>query len=1762
MTTSPVGEKITGHYSKVLVIDSPNSPQIDSEYFDRALEQIRTKLLDKTRRNRLLNFKESARDIAVIDEMPNQVHEHLVLDGASFCFLPLPDLDERENGTEDEPPRELPSANHGLRVERRHRDAKLQTPFRQKELDRRLRRLFLEHRTIIEETGANNLYLAMGFLRWRDDQEETPSQLAPLMLVPVRFEREGRAGAARYHVVFDDEALDTNYSLFEKLKHSFDMTLPFLSDDHIPENYWREVDEAIEKKKKKGWQVVREMTFGLFRFQKQVMWRDLDPKRWPRHSPLIDKELVRRILVGPRSGESAPGILTETYRQDDLGQPSPSVRLIRDADSSQFAALMDALMREDGLVIEGPPGTGKSQTITNLIAAALADGKTVLFVAEKMAALEVVYHRLEESRLGDFCLQLHGLKTGKKELLESVETRMNRRARPPDNLHRKHQLLENVRKELIDTSKALSVPAGPLELPLHDVVWHVEHLRQVLPDDFTPIELPDTSSLSFSDFTQAKQQLEDLGLEWTAIPKNAQQAWSGFRPLKISDSDVGMLTDAIQECVSAISHLQEWFASSPAGPILRNAKISKILALSKHSVEELLPPLPDGISNELVFRILDDDLVAPLELLLESIDGYLHKVDEVNQTFDFASTEADTYVCWLQDYANPITGVACSESVRIKDLREESNLYSQVIEDLETISDKALPVLRLVRSFARTVSDCEDLSVRAVELTKGPDSLFRHASPMHSKPVAKALLHDAQQRSIEIVDRTRDLEDFILDAVGETSALRDSVRQVTQRRDALAPILHSEYRRAKRHIRSLMKDPKRFSRKPEFLKSLAQLEGFCLARDEFASDSDVAHALGSLFEGIETNWDKLSELVRFSKDLRKTLGAEKAQEVLSDWPSHVDRMQVAGDALRSATGRFRKFASSHSFPPTLWQRPLDEIAQTLRPWAARIDGARDILFQPWCNHQRTLGESLQAVRSYWDAISKQREIETNARFDFLLEAYWRGPDTQLDRLREARDWIACRLGFRAIDRHLLLTNFTETGALDRSRLEELLRRISAFSSAVEAHVRRLENFGSIELTAWMDGAETDLDRFLDKLRRCADTVLNAPLIARWEVRRESVTHIGLGPITESLTANRIRGDQCGNAFDYSVHSKILKSQIAAVPILSKFGNETYEGLRARFAELDKAMLELTADEIAADLCHMRPPEGIGSGPVRNYTETRLLRHEANKKRRHIPLRQLVARASNSLQALKPCFLMSPLSVSQFLPPGEIQFDLVVMDEASQIRPEDALGSIARGRRAVIVGDPKQLPPSSFFDTAIAEDEDAEETIVDDTESILDVCLKQFPFRRLRWHYRSEHEDLIRFSNESFYEGDLIIFPSPRGDSREFGVHSKLIETPSYKRGRNLQEARVVVDNIVNHFRRTPSKSLGVAAFNKRQAEEIELLLEQTRRLDPALDELISDSSDSEPLFIKNLENVQGDERDVIFISVTYGPERPGERSFQRFGPINSDLGWRRLNVIATRARQRVEVFSSMRPTDVLVGEKTSRGVQAFRNYLEYAETGRVQSYGRSSRGAPDSEFEEAVGTVVKNLGYEIEPQVGVEGFFIDIGIRHPDRPGEFLMGLECDGKTYHSSPSVRDRDRLRQEILEGKGWSIHRIWSTSWFHARMAEIDRLARAIKQRLEEDRRAPPPPSRESEIMIPEEQDIQESRDMISEALNRFWEQNIKPQFPERQNGILSEKMIEVLSRRLPRTKEEWFRAIPLAQREKLDRRQITFLPDIFDLISEYA
>jgi hypothetical protein len=357
------------------------------EYLIQSLETSRAKLLDLTRRNRLLSYRESARDVGFIDEMPDQVYERLRA-GQGFALDPLDEHVESEPGEELD--RSLPkSLRRDEEVDERYRDDRLQTAFRERDLERRLRRLYSDHRSSIEETGANALYLAMGFLRWYDSEDSEAAFVSPLLLIPVRLERERGFGASVYKLVPNEQDLDTNYALAEKLWKNFDIRLPEVNDECTPESYWRAVLDAIGPARRARWTVVREMALGLFRFQKQVMWHDLDPDRWPSETPLLDHSMLRRVLLGPQQGEAPPGQLSHEYAQDgdEAKDAGHDLALVRDADSSQYAALVDALGRQDGLVIEGPPGTGKSQTITNLIAAALAKGEKVLFVAEKMAAL-------------------------------------------------------------------------------------------------------------------------------------------------------------------------------------------------------------------------------------------------------------------------------------------------------------------------------------------------------------------------------------------------------------------------------------------------------------------------------------------------------------------------------------------------------------------------------------------------------------------------------------------------------------------------------------------------------------------------------------------------------------------------------------------------------------------------------------------------------------------------------------------------------------------------------------------------------------------------------------------------------------------------------------------------------------------------------------------------------------------------------------------------------------------------------------------------------------------------------------------------------------------------------------------------------------------------------------------------------------------------------------------------------------------------------
>jgi very-short-patch-repair endonuclease len=503
------------------------------------------------------------------------------------------------------------------------------------------------------------------------------------------------------------------------------------------------------------------------------------------------------------------------------------------------------------------------------------------------------------------------------------------------------------------------------------------------------------------------------------------------------------------------------------------------------------------------------------------------------------------------------------------------------------------------------------------------------------------------------------------------------------------------------------------------------------------------------------------------------------------------------------------------------------------------------------------------------------------------------------------------------------------------------------------------------------------------------------------------------------------------------------------PALRQFERASHEETAAHFRQAD--LDSLRHNRVRAMRRHFEQLPNPQAGG-----QMLLLRNEFAKKTRHLPLRRLMEQAGRAVQAIKPVFMMSPLSVAGFLPPGAVEFDLVVFDEASQVKPVDALGAIARGRQLVVVGDSKQLPPTSFFDSLTGSGEEAdEENVTADIPSILELCkARRMPERMLRWHYRSRHQSLIAASNHLFYEDKLVIFPSP-GGQQQLGLVYHHLPATYYERGStrtNPLEARAVAEAVLHHARTTPRLTLGVVAFSTAQRQAIQDALETLRKQHPETEAFFNRHA-HEPFFVKNLENVQGDERDVMFISIGYGHTKDGHLTMS-FGPLNGEGGERRLNVLITRAKQRCEIFTNLTAADLDLSRTRAQGVAALKTFLDFAQHGRLNHHEEAGR-AVESPFEEAVYRALTARGYQVRPQVGSQGFYIDLAVVDPGQPGHYVLGIECDGAMYHAARSARDRDRLRQQVLEAVGWRLHRIWSIDWFRDPERETARAVQAIEE-----------------------------------------------------------------------------------------------------------
>ncbi|MBR6687286.1 MAG: DUF4011 domain-containing protein [Clostridia bacterium] len=682
-------------------------------------------------------------------------------------------------------------------------------------------------------------------------------------------------------------------------------------------------------------------------------------------------------------------------------------------------------------------------------------------------------------------------------------------------------------------------------------------------------------------------------------------------------------------------------------------------------------------------------------------------------------------------------------------------------------------------------------------------------------------------------------------------------------------------------------------------------------------------------------------------------------------------------------------------------------------------------------------------------VYQQKYVEFNALEAQIVANFgggYKGINTDFDRLLSELE---------------ALTNIikvVDLGALSGYTKQDFLANVGNFEQVASAFNVAFGDFGQAEahLAEKFDKAQFDvrtaeISQLIEKYEGCIDSIDN---VDNWREFIKLLSRLEALDIKEFI--NYTIEQNISKQFILPAFKKLFYTQWIDValhqsPILIRLSRIPHDETVNLFKVKDELDFEINKAKIKEKLSAQRPNLDM----IAQGSAISVLLREGEKKRKQKGIRVLLEEITELVQTLKPCFLMSPLSVSTFLS-ADVNFDTVVFDEASQIFPQDAIGAIYRGKQVIVVGDSKQMPPSNFFNSTVTQDDsDDMEDDVTDFESILDICSTAFPQKRLKWHYRSRFEQLIAFSNKNFYENDLVTFPSAKKEGEGVGVDYFYVDGTFDRRTKtNRAEAEKIVDLVFENIEKFPERSLGVVAFSISQQNLIDKLIAKRRKQDPSK-EFFFKSDNQEPFFVKNLETVQGDERDVIIFSIAYGKDQDG-RLLLNFGPVNRDGGERRLNVAVTRAKYNVQLVSSMHYTDIDLTRTQSVGARLLREYLDYAENGQI-ALARTASVNPFEEdvleFETEVYEFLYGQGFDVERNLGTSAFKIDLAVKHPET-GDYLLAVECDGTSYRMAKSTRDRDRLRQAILERMGWRYYRIWSTDWFKNKPLEKQRLLDALR------------------------------------------------------------------------------------------------------------
>jgi superfamily I DNA and/or RNA helicase len=1345
---------------------------------EKEFKNLRKELLDLTLRNQLLNFKSRAKTITIVNQSPINLYQTLVLQENKMYFVAnKKDKNEDKSSVWDHIPFDFSKFSEG--------DKKLATDLTPKELQKRLYYINNQAKTMLQEQGYNILYLAVGFLEWKDKSKPRQKNKAPLVLIPVSMERK-KVGES-FNLEWTGEDIQTNISLKAKLLEG-GIELPnfeFKKYGEVIDHYLASVRRAVSRMD--GWEVNSDVALGFFSFTKFVMYNDLNPEAWADNVDLTKNELIQAIFNPAKNDQ-------ESFREEDIDSrlEYQNMYQVLDADSSQIAAIQDVKAGRN-LVVEGPPGTGKSQTIVNLIAELLAEGKSVLFVSEKMAALDVVKDRLTGVGLGKFVLELHSHKTRRKKFLKDLQKATNVRAQEPLNIDQTIRKLETLRRQLDDYSQIIHMPAFAVNLS----PFQLYGMKESADDHFARkdalmplVRFENPENITLKDLDDMKIALENLAELYQTISK--ENPWSKCAPKSLLPADLREIEMLINDTLLALDNF-----------LVERGRVYDIYGIKQ-------PDTLNEFQNSLsAFEIIKSQNA-------ELIDGSILKSGAWNNNNDDAFRlirELEKY----QKYAPALNKF--NQSIYQADI-------DRLIYELQHLSTKKF------RFFNNK---------QHIELVER-----YYAVPVSGS--IDEIIRDLQEAKVVI-----------------------NIRKTLEANSALGQKYFGGYW----HLNA----------NPNDLKAIASWmnEFTALVREGTFSQNTIDLMSKDLFD------------IKPERDLAEYIDAgEEFVRVLS--------------------------------------RLKDKLNPRSKLIFKRETG--DVPFEAW------------------------REQLYN----------WRG---QLSSL------------------HLWSQYLNTKNALKSSNAK-------MFVDSIEKR-----NIKKDDIVALVDG-------------NFADSLLNILFVENQEL----ATFVG------ELHENRIR----------------------------------------EFKDLDKKILTLNRRRIYHKL-NSNIPKIFGGT---ENPQAKILAGEFTRKSGHMPVRKLLEKAGGMIKQIKPCFMMSPLSIAQYLDPTneELQFDVVIFDEASQVKPEDALGAFMRGKTAVVMGDTQQLPPTSFFDQMSDADSDEEEATSLDMESILHLCKLSFPVKMLKWHYRSRHESLITVSNREFYDDDLLVYPSPSHSDPELGLKFHYNPNTEYLRGAssaNPLEAQDVVEEIFNHFEKYgDTKSLGVGTFSVAQKNAILEALEVKRKEHPEYEPLFSDNKE-ERFFVKNLETIQGDERDVILISVGYGYDQDRKMSLN-FGPLNQDGGERRLNVLITRAREKCVVFSNFKAYDMNLTANPPYGVKSLKEFLEYAEN---LTLGNHSVDVYAKEpFEDAIASFLEENGYTVDKHIGCAGFRVDLAIVDDENPGKYILGITTDGKMYASSKVARDRDRLREQVLTGLGWKLYHLWSTDWYRnrdlGRKKLLDFVEKSIRETREEEKR----------------------------------------------------------------------------------------------------